>query len=356
MDIGQVVGHYRALRRALPDASVYYAIKANPLDPIVAALAAEGSNFDVASGAEIDACLRLGVPPGRLSFGHTVKKAAAIAAAYAAGIDLFCCDSIDELRKIARHAPGARVMVRLATDNASAEWPLSRKFGCEPAMVRDLLVAARRAGLRAHGISFHVGSQQTDPAQWDRPIARAAELFHDLRARGTPLHALNLGGGFPATYATPHPPMKAYAFAITRALAREFGQDRPRIFVEPGRFLVGDAGVLATEVVLIARKSYDSRVRWVYIDCGKFGGLAETMDEAIKYRIRVPHRHGRLTRVVLAGPTCDSADILYERSDCLLPEDLREGDRLQILSAGAYTHTYASVGFNGFPPLRTVCL
>ena len=117
---------------------------------------------------------------------------------------------------------------------------------------------------------------------------------------------------------------------------------------------MADAGIVQTEVVLVARKSYDTRVRWVFVDCGKFGGLAETIDEAIKYRLRVPGRTGPLTRVVLAGPTCDSADILYERTVCRLPADLEEGDRIQILSAGAYTHTYASVGFNGFTPLPAV--
>jgi len=187
VEVESVLAHYRALQRVLPDAVIYYAVKANPLPEIVRALAAEGSCFDVASAAEIESCLALGISPQRLSFGHTVKKASAIAQADAAGIDLFSCDSIGELKKIARHAPRARVMVRLATDGAHADWPLSRKFGCDAVMARDLLLEARRLGLSPYGVSFHVGSQQTDPGQWNHPIALAAELFADLRTRGVPL-------------------------------------------------------------------------------------------------------------------------------------------------------------------------
>jgi ornithine decarboxylase len=356
IDVDTVVDHYLALQRALPAAVVYYAMKANPLPEIIAALADAGSCFDVASTTEIEGCLAADIPPGRLSFGHTIKKGAAVAAAHAAGIDLFTVDSLGELEKIARHAPGARVTVRLLTNGSGAEWPLSRKFGCDAAMAFDLLVAARALGLHAYGLSFHVGSQQTDPGQWDAPIAASAELYGRLRTEGVHLQALNLGGGFPAHYVSPVPPLSAYAAAIAASLSRHFGRRRPRILVEPGRFLVADAGVIETEVILVSRKSSNDPTRWVYLDCGKFGGLAETMDEAIKYRLEVPGRTGKATPVILAGPTCDSADILYERATCCLPEDLQEGDRIRILSAGAYTHTYASVGFNGFAPLRAACV
>ncbi len=355
MDVAAVVSRYVELQRALPEAVIYYAAKANPLPEIIRALAGVGSCFDVASGPEVEHCLALGIAPGLMSFGHTVKKAAAIADAYAAGIQLFSCDSVGELEKIARHAPGANVSVRLLTNGKGAEWPLSRKFGCHPDMARDLLIHARALGLTPYGVSFHVGSQQTDPGQWEEPIALAAALFHSVRAQGIRLHSLNLGGGFPAHYSTPVLPITDYGAAIARSLFRHFGRNWPQIVVEPGRYLVADAGIIQAEVVLVARKSYADDTRWVYLDCGKFGGLAETMDEAIKYRFRVPARSGRLTPVILAGPTCDSADIMYERTACYLPADLMAGDHVQILSAGAYTHTYSSVGFNGFSPLRAVC-
>jgi ornithine decarboxylase len=356
VDVDTVVSKYLELQRALPEALINYAVKANPLPEIVRALAHAGSYFDVASAAEIEQCLTLGVSPRRLSFGHTVKRASAIADAHAAGIGPFAFDSVGELKKIARHAPGASVTVRLLTGGQGAEWPLSRKFGCDLSMACDLLLHARALGLTPYGVSFHVGSQQTDPAQWEEPIAAAAALFRCLRSRGIQLTSLNIGGGFPAHYNTDVPPIEAYGAAIERSLLRRFARDRPQIIVEPGRHLVADAGVIQTEVLLIAQKSYGDDTRWVYLDCGKFGGLAETMDEAIKYRLRVPGRSGRLTRVILAGPTCDSADILYERTTYCLPADLQERDRIQILSAGAYTHTYASVGFNGFSALHAVCV
>jgi ornithine decarboxylase len=356
VDVAAVLERYLELQRALPDAAIHYAAKANPLPDIIRALASEGSCFDVASRAEIAHCLGLGVPASRLSFGHTVKKAAAIADAHAMGITAFACDSLEELDKIARHAPGADVTVRLLSHGAGAEWPLSRKFGCDSTMACELLVRARARGLTPAGVSFHVGSQQTDPGRWDEPIAVAAEVFRSVGARGIQLHSLNLGGGFPAHYSTVIPPIADYGAAITQSLRRHFGHHQPRIIVEPGRYLVADAGVIETEVVLVARRFHDEDIRWVYLDCGKFGGLAETMDEAIKYRFHVPGRSGRPTRVILAGPTCDSADILYERTPCCLPADLQAGDRVQILSAGAYTHTYSAVGFNGFSPLHAVCI
>ena len=356
VDVHAVVSKYLELRRAFPDALIYYAVKANPLPEIVQALAHNGACFDVASAAEIEQCLPLGVSPGRLSFGNTVKRSSAIAAAHAAGIHLFSFDSIGELEKIARHAPGAKVTVRLLTDGLGAEWPLSRKFGCASSMAGDLLLRANDLGLVPHGICFHVGSQQTDPRQWEAPIAASAALFHALRGRGIRLHTLNLGGGFPANYNTRVPSIEVYACEIERSLVRHFGRDRPQILLEPGRYLVADAGVIQTEVVLIAQKTYADDTRWVYLDCGKFGGLAETMGEAIKYRLHVPGRCGRPTRVILAGPTCDSADILYQKTIYCLPDDLQERDRIQILSAGAYTHTYSSVGFNGFSSLRAVCI
>jgi ornithine decarboxylase len=296
------------------------------------------------------------VSPRRFSFGNTIKKSSAIADAHAAGIDLFSFDSAGELEKIAENAPGAKVTVRLLTHGKGADWPLSRKFGCESAMAFDLLLRARTLGLTPYGVSFHVGSQQTDPGQWEEPIALSADLFRCLWSHGIRPQTLNIGGGFPAHYNTAVPSIAAYGAAIERALVDHFGRDRPQIIVEPGRYLVADAGFIQTEVVLIAQKSYGDETRWVYLDCGKFGGLAETMGEAIKYRLRAPGRSTSRMPVILAGPTCDSADILYEKTVYYLPSDLRQGDRLQILSAGAYTYTYCSVGFNGFSPLRVVCV
>jgi ornithine decarboxylase len=356
VDLEMIGEAYDVLRRYLPIASIYYAVKANPAPQIVEMLAARGSRFDVASRAEIALCLAHGATPERLSFGNTIKKERDIEFAHRAGVRLFAFDSAAELEKLARAAPGARVFCRILVSCDGAEWPLSRKFGCTPKMAVELLGRARALGLDPYGVSFHVGSQQTDLGQWDGAIGAVAQMFTLLAETDINLRMVNIGGGFPAQYRGAVSPVEQYALAVTDALTRHFGNHLPEIIVEPGRSLVGDAGVIHSEVVLISDKGDGDARRWVYLDIGKFNGLAETMDESIKYRIEVPGRSGPSGPVILAGPTCDSADILYEKTEYRLPLALEVGDRVAILSAGAYTATYASVGFNGFPPLRTYCI
>ena len=356
VDVELVEHNYVDLVRALPEASVFYAVKANPADEVVKRLAKLGANFDTASLGEIDLCLAHGVEPERLSFGNTIKKQKDIAAAYDRGVRLFAFDSEAELIKLSQSAPGAKVFCRILVDCSGAEWPLSRKFGCEMAMAADLLVRAKELGLDPYGLSFHVGSQQTDLAQFDKAIAQASALFAAVAARGVHLRMINVGGGFPSRYHRDVPPIISYGQAIRGALKRHFKGAQPELIVEPGRYIVGDAGVIASEVVLVAHKGGADERRWVYLDVGKFHGLAETMDEAIKYRVLTPHDGGETVPVVLAGPTCDSADILYEKTDYRLPAALKAGDRVLILSTGAYTTTYSSIAFNGMPPLAQVCI
>jgi ornithine decarboxylase len=355
IDLDGVRENYRKLKAAVPEAGIYYAIKANPAPEILNLLAKLGSSFDTASVAEIDMVLAAGVGPERISYGNTIKKQSDIARAFERGVRLFAMDSAAELDKLAKAAPGSKVFCRILTSGDGADWPLSRKFGCDVAMARDLLVAAAERGVVPHGVSFHVGSQQRDPGQWDHAIAQAAWVFRECEARGVQLTMLNMGGGFPTRYRRDIPAMDAYGKAIDESLRRHFGNRVPDVIVEPGRQMVGDAGVLHTEVVLIARKSDNDARRWVYLDVGKFGGLAETMDEAIQYPIVTP-RKGKAERVVIAGPTCDSADVMYEKADYRLPLDLEIGDRLEIRSAGAYTTTYAANGFNGIDPIRCYCV
>ena len=356
VDLDIVERNYLDLARLLPTARVFYAVKANPASEIIARLGKLGSNFDTASRGEIELCLSHGIGPERVSFGNTIKKQSDIAYAYAQGVRLFAFDSMGELEKLAAHAPGSQVFCRVLMQCGGAEWPLSRKFGCSPQMASDLLLKARSLGLDPYGVSFHVGSQQTDLSQWDHAVAEVSRMFKVLQAADVELRMVNLGGGFPSRYRAEVPAVSAYANAVTQAMTKHFGNNLPEMIVEPGRSIVGDAGVIQAEVVLISRKDYDDEKRWVYLDIGKFSGLAETMDEAIKYRVRTARDGGPTGPVVLAGPTCDSADILYEKTDYRLPLDLQVGDRVQIMSAGAYTTTYSSVGFNGFPPLKSYCI
>jgi ornithine decarboxylase len=296
-------------------------------------------------------CLDAGAWPDRISFGNTIKKTSSIVRAYAHGIRLFAFDSAEELEKLAAHAPGSRVYCRLLVENGGADWPLSRKFGTSIEAARDLMVQAREMGLDPYGLSFHVGSQQTATESYEAAIGRVAMLFTDLREAGVDLRMVNLGGGFPTPYRDEVPGIDRFADAIMGAMTRHFGNALPEMLIEPGRYIVGDAGVVSAEVVLISRKSKDDPVRWVYLDIGRYGGLAETEGESIKYRIHTSHDGEPTGPVAIAGPSCDGADILYERSNYRLPLALQSGERIELLSAGAYVTTYASQSFNGFTPL-----
>jgi ornithine decarboxylase len=336
----------------MPLAAIYYAVKANPAPEIVRLLAKLGSNFDTASIYEVEDCLNLGIPAERISFGNTVKKQGDIARAFKAGVNLFAFDSQMELEKLAAAAPGARVFCRIFMTGEGADWPLSRKFGCDVEMARDLLIAARDMGLDPHGVSFHVGSQQRDLKQWDIALGKTKMLFTALNEKGIELKLINLGGGFPAKYRTKVPTFDAYGQAIMAAMTEHFGNRLPQMIVEPGRGIAGDAGVIQAEVVLVSTKTYGDAKRWVYLDIGKFGGLPETMGEAIQYRLKTPHDDGPKGPVILAGPTCDEVDVLYDKADYRLPLALKAGDKIIVEAAGAYTTTYSSVAFNGIPPLK----
>ncbi|MET0598832.1 MAG: type III PLP-dependent enzyme [Mesorhizobium sp.] len=353
VDLDVVRDNYRAFEKALPDSRIFYAVKANPAPEILALLARMGSCFDTASVAEIDMALAAGASADRISFGNTINKERDVARAHSLGIRLFAVDCAEEVEKIARAAPGARVFCRVLTDGEGAEWPLSRKFGCAPAMAVAVLRRAKALGLDAYGVSFHVGSQQTDLSAWDRALGDAKAVFGALAEEGIVLRMVNMGGGFPTRYLRDVPAAEAYGRAIFSALRRHFGNALPETIIEPGRGMVGNAGVIKSEVVLVSRKSEQDEVRWVYLDIGKFGGLAETMDEAIRYPIVTPRDGDAVAPCVLAGPTCDSADVLYEKTPYPLPLTLTIGDEVLIEGTGAYTTTYASVAFNGFEPLRS---
>lgn len=356
LDLDRVADLYQALQQALPEAKILYAVKANPAPQILARLAGLGCGFDLASPGEVSRCLALGVPIERLSYGNSVKKQADIAGAFAAGIRQFAFDSPQELAKLAAAAPGSRVFCRIAVSGIGAEWPLTHKFGCTVDDAVTLLARAAELGLQPVGVSFHVGSQQTEPLAWTHAITHAHEVFKRLAHQGIELEFVNLGGGFPAHYVLPIPPLQAYVDAIRAAVAHTFGSSLPGLYIEPGRYLVGDAAVLVTEVVLVANRPHERVARWVYLDAGTYSGLDEAMGERIHYRMIVLDLHGNVRDrpsgpVVLAGPTCDSADVIY-RHAVELPLDLQPGERVVFLSAGAYSSTCASVDFNGFAPLE----
>jgi ornithine decarboxylase len=352
LDLDLVHDNYLSFAKALPDTKVFYAVKANPAPEVLKLLTEMGCCFDVASVNETESVLAAGCTPERISYGNTIKKESEIARAFKLGVTLYAVDCEAEVEKVARAAPGSRVICRIHCDGTGSEWPLSRKFGCEPEFATDILELAHRRGLIPYGISFHVGSQQHNVEAWDRALASTAAIFRTCAERGINLAMVNLGGGFPAKYVRKTPKLESYGKAIFRALRRHFGNAIPETIVEPGRGLVGNAGMIEAEVVLIAKRSPEDDVRWVYLDIGKFHGLAETIDESIRYPIRTTKDRDEMAPCIIAGPTCDSVDVLYEKNPYPLPVSLAIGDKVLIEAAGAYTATYSSVGFNGYPPLR----
>jgi ornithine decarboxylase len=355
IDLQTVRERYTELAAAFDGAKLYYAVKANPAREVVRLLVELGAHFDVASPPEIDLCLAEGARPEQISYGNTIKKRADIGYAYDRGVRLFTTDSEADLEAIAELAPGAAVFCRIVLADTGSLTPFGHKFGCAPDMATELLRKAPSLGLTPAGVSFHVGSQQLDPRAWDAAIEQAGEITANLAAEGVQPLMLNIGGGLPGRYSRPAPPLAEFAAAINASVAEHFPTP-PQLVLEPGRFLVSDAGLLRSEVVLVARKSTVDDMRWVYLDVGRYNGLAETENEYITYLLATPGRDGETGPVYLAGPTCDGDDVLYQHNIYRLPLELRAGDQLDFLNTGAYTASYSSIAFNGFAPLPTHCL
>lgn len=356
INLARVRKQYEELASYFPGSQIYYSVKANPALEVNALLHQLGSHFDIASIYEMDKLLSLGVPTERMLYGNTIKKASDIEHAYRKGIKLFATDCLSDLENIAAHAPGSRFFVRILVQGEdTADWPLSRKFGCSATNALPLLKKALKLGLKPYGISFHVGSQQRDVCQWNEALTTVAQIFSLTRKEGINLEMVNMGGGFPASYVNKTHSIKKYATEIHRYLGKNFHGQIPKIILEPGRSLVGNAGILVSEIITVAKKSHSDKHRWVYLDAGKFNGLIETMSEGIKYPVVMAEESekNRVGKVILAGPTCDSVDIMYEKTSYKLPLDISPGERLYWLSAGAYTSSYASVEFNGFPPIKS---
>ncbi len=355
MDLDRVSAQYTALKAGLGRADIHYAVKANPARQIIARLVDLGSHFDAASKAEIALCLEEGAAPSEISFGNTIKRASDIAWAWDQGITLFSADAEEELQKIAINAPGASVYIRLIVETSLADWPLSRKFGCDRDMALHLLDMAKSLGLNPVGFSFHVGSQTRRSDMWVPALDALAQIWNAALDAGHDLHLLNIGGGFPAFYGEEIEAPTAYAAQVIALVEARFPNVQ-KIMAEPGRGMVAEAGVIVAEVLLVSRKSERDLHRWVYLDIGRFSGLAETEGEAIRYQFETARDADPMGPCILAGPSCDSADVLYEKRPLAMPLTLKSGDRVLIRNTGAYTSTYSSVCFNGFPPLDVVVI
>ena len=335
---------YEQFCHELSGVQIYYALKANPHPNIVTLLQELGCALEISSQGELELLLRLGVSPQNIISSNPVKDPAFIRSAHASGINLFAFDSYTEIEKLARFAPGSKVHVRLSVSNEGSEWPLSRKFGVDTEDAVELLVQAKKEGLEPCGIAFHVGSQCTRATTWVEAIEKSKLVWDRVRGRGIEMRLLNIGGGFPIQYTKPVPAIAEIAKAIRDTLAKAFPEDI-NVIAAPGRALVGEAGTLAATV--IAKAVRDGQ-RWLYLDIGVFSGLMESIG-GIEYPFAVARSNNTVGKWVLAGPSCDDLDVISKEVE--LPE-LEVGDRVYIMSAGAYTTAYASE-FDGFPVPKT---
>jgi ornithine decarboxylase len=354
-DLATVRDRVRQLRAALPGVRCHYAMKCNPAPQVLLAVADEGASFEIASLGELDRLRALGIGAADLLYSNPVKPPAHIEATWARGVRRFAFDGPGELRKLAALAPGSDVYLRVRVDDSASAFPLSRKFGAEPDEACGLLLRARQLGLRPYGLTFHVGSQCSDPDAWGRAIDRCGDVLRQLAVHGVRLEMLDLGGGLPARYSSGAASLDAIAGSIGRAIERSLPYEPPVLVVEPGRFLVAESGVLATTVLGRERRGAE---RWLYVDVSAYHGLMEAQQAggSWDYPVRttaVPvdgAEPAELVPFTVTGPTCDSSDTVFDR--VLLPSSTDVGDRLYIGSAGAYTTAYGT-SFNGFPPPAT---
>ncbi|MEV8243796.1 type III PLP-dependent enzyme [Streptomyces rochei] len=364
-DLAGIGRSHDALLAELPGVRVRFAMKACPVDEVIAVLARRGAGIDAASPGEMAQALRAGVPVERVHYGNTVKSDRDIAEAYRLGVRTFATDSVQDVAALAVHAPGARVFCRVATGGAGALWGLSDKFGCPPDDAVRVLERARELGLTPAGLSVHVGSQQMTGEAWRTALDDLGDVLRALSGRGIRVDHVNLGGGLPARgyrdrRGNPLDPPLDKIFAVIREgmddLRRVHGGPLDFV-VEPGRHLVADHGAIRAHVARLAERRGADGVRrhWLYLSCGKFNGLYEM--DALQYRLVFPgHPDGPHVPAVVAGPTCDSDDAYsHEEGLVPVPKALASGDPVWVLSCGAYAAGYTTVGFNGFAPLPYAC-
>ncbi|GKS70136.1 ornithine decarboxylase [Nitrosomonas sp. PY1] len=326
-------------KAAMPRVHPHYAVKANPDRRVLKILIEEGAGFEIASIAELDLLLELGVLAQEIFYSNPMKSRAYLEYAAAKGVEWFVIDSVEELRKIVSVKADAKMYLRIDTPNIGSDWPLAGKFGTHLGDIHEIIQEASKLRADLVGVTFHVGSQCRNPQNWRVGIERAKKVFDDMKTMGLKPRLLNIGGGYPVRHTKPIPSIEAIADVINEAIADL--PDGIRIMAEPGRYLVSDSAYFICRIVGTATRNGK---KWMYWDAGMFGGVIE-ITEGLRYEI-ITDRSGNPIPWSVAGPTCDSVDVLVH--DMMLPSDMQEGDFIYIPNAGAYTTAYAS-NFNGFP-------
>lgn len=333
-------------RRALPRVEPFFAVKANSHPEVIKTMVAGRAGFDVASAAEMNLVLSAGAKPSQIIFANTIKPVESITHAAKKRVTLMTFDSEAELDKIAAHAPGASVLVRIKVPNVGSIVELSLKFGVDPADANSLLIKAYRLGLKPAGLSFHVGSQCSRLENYIEALEMASIIARDARLKQIPFEILDIGGGFPIRHFDhEEDPFDRLAPVLAKEIDRLFDRSI-RIIAEPGRFLVGPA---ATLVMRVIGKAIRENKHWYYLDDGVYGSLSGQVFDHCKYEFKTL-RDGSTQLSTLAGPTCDSFDIIARGED--LPE-LQLGDLVYVENIGAYSLASATT-FNGMPMAKVL--
>lgn len=344
-DLSKVEENTTNFKKFLPKIKPYYALKANSDPRIIQRLDKLIAGYDISSLGELNLLMKQGINASRALYSNPVKPPSHIKGAYEKGVRHFAFDSVIEIDKLAKYAPGSNVYLRLKVSDYGSKFPLSKKFGVNQIHAVDYCTLAKDAGLNVKGITFHVGSQSENIQIWKTALEMAGKTIEKLRNKGIKIEFLNLGGGFPADYGEPVPALPEVAAAITEGI-NKFVPSGIELLAEPGRYIVANTSILVASVIGLEHRS---GADWMYLDVGTFQGLIEPLEmKDWRYPIYTDKNPaGYKKDFVLSGPTCDAYDTLG--SDYLLPSDMNVGDRVYIGAVGAYCLVYAS-NFNGFDP------
>jgi ornithine decarboxylase len=347
IDAERVRRQYRRLAAALPRVALHYALKPLPHPSVIETLHAEGACFDLATNGEVELIRRLKVAPQRCIHTHPIKRDSDIRTALAYGVNRFVVDNPDELRKFAKYRSRSSLLIRVSFSSPEARTDLSRKFGCEPQAADGLLRLAADLRIKIDGFSFHVGSQAAGPAMFVEAIDRCRGLTRAAEELGHTAGMLDIGGGFPVEYLQPCMPIEEFCAPIRAAL--EALPSSTRVIAEPGRYIAAPAAISVTSVM--GRALRGDRW-WYYLDDGLYGSFSGQIYDHSKYPLEALVPAGKTYPSVLAGPTCDSIDVINEHLE--LPR-LDAGDLIVGRMMGAYTSASAS-DFNFFPRATVLAL
>ena len=317
---------------------VFYAVKANSDPGVLECLGDLGIGFEISTEPELRIVRGQGIGVERIISSNPIKSPRFIKAMYSLGIRRFVFDSEAEAHKLAQHAPGSEVILRLSVDNSGSSWPLDDKFGVGVEHAVELLLLARTLGLASAGVTFHVGSQCVELDSWQKALELTSRLSQQVATAGIHLRVVNIGGGFPAHHDPTIPSVSAIFEYVFQQVDRLFPED-VELLTEPGRALVADAGVLVSTVIGKARR-HDGD--WLYLDLGVFNGLMEAVGN-VHYSFWPTWSSMPAKEWTVAGPSCDSFDVIAHHVTLREPE---VGERILVFPGGAYTTAYAST-FNG---------